>query len=145
MPFVACKLPNGLSLTLEGKPIVLVGANIGEDLENVSRNGSPNDNRSRVSGYGLTELSDEETKAFEDWKNKVTFNNGAPADGKLAGGFPALENGSILGPFKNRAEAEREAVTLAGMVTSGLEGLDPEKEGTEKIKIEADKDAGKQK
>lgn len=138
MPVIACKLPAGLNIRHAGKSIVLVGANIGEDLENVSRNGRPSDNASRCHGYGLTTVSEADADLFTDWANQVTYNNGKPADGKLAEPFPALENGSILGPFKSIDEARKECASIAGAVTTGFEGLDAEKEG-----IEENKDAAK--
>ncbi len=138
MPVIACKLPAGLNVRHAGKSLVLVGANIGEDLENVSRNGRPSDNSSRCHGYGLTTISDADAALFADWANQVTYKNGTPADGKLAEPFVALENGSILGPFKSTDEARKECASLAGAVTTGFEGLDPEAEG-----IEENEDAAK--
>lgn len=140
MPVIACKLPNGLLIDHNGSRITLAGANIGEDLENVSRNGRPNDNSRRSHGYGLSEISDKDAEAFTDWVNQVTYKNGKPADGKLADPFPALENGSILGPFKTLDEARKEVASLASSVLTGFEGLDAEKEG-----IEENKDADKKK
>ena len=118
----------------------MVGGNIGEDLENVSRNGRPNDNEFRAHGYGLTEISEDDAKAFDDWKNAVTFKEGDKAKGKLADPFPALENGSILGPFKTKDEARKEAASLAAAVSTGFEGLDPE---AEKIEENTDANLGK--
>lgn len=143
MPFVACKLPAGLQIDAYGQVIILHGANIGEDIENVSKNGSPGDNPFRTHGYGLTELNPAQAEAFEKWSNDVTYVNGdKPAGKKLAAPFPALENGSILGPFKTIDDARKESATLASAVTTGFEGLDPEKEGTDSVKIEQDDDAG---
>ncbi len=101
------------------------GANIGENLRNPSENGAPTDNRDRAYGYGLTELSDGQAETFADWSKVVTFKNGDPAAGKLAEPYPALENGAILGPFKNKDEAIKELTTIASAVTTGFEGLDP--------------------
>ena len=137
MPFIACKLPNGLQITHNGETITLLGANIGENLGLVSANGLPLDHSSRASGYGLTEITDRQAEAFADWSNKVTYKDGVKEAGKLADPFPALENGSILGPFKSEADARKEVVATASMVTSGFEGLDPSKEG-----VEEDKEAG---
>lgn len=128
---IACKLPAGLQIDHNGQMIVLVGANIGEDIENVSRNGSPSDNASRTHGYGLTTLNEAQTEAFNDWVNQVTYKDGKPASGKLAAPFAALENGSILGPFKNIEEARKECASIASAVTTGFEGLDAEAEGVE--------------
>lgn len=122
---IACKLPNGLVVRHAGEEITLKGANIGENLRNPSENGNPNDNRDRAYGYGLTELSDKQGEVFADWAKVVTFKNGNPTDGKLAEPYPALENGSILGPFKSKDEAIKEVTTLASSVSTGFEGLDP--------------------
>jgi len=140
MPFIACKLPHGLRIQHQGKEILLVGGNIGEDLENVSRNGRPNDNEMRAHGFGLTEVSAADADVFEDWRNKVTYNEGAKEKGKLAHPFPALENGSILGPFKTKDEARKEAASLASSVSTGFEGLDPD---AEKIEENTDANSGK--
>jgi hypothetical protein len=138
MPVIACKLPHGLQIAAAGRTIVLVGANIGEDLETVSRNGSPSDNGSRSFGYGLTEISDKDAEAFAAWSKDVVYKNGNPADGKLDEPYLALENGSILGPFKSKDEARKEIAGIASAVTTGFEGLDSAKEG-----VEVDKDANK--
>lgn len=131
MPFVACKLPNGLEISHEGKTIVLHGANIGEDLENVSRNGAPTDNALRSYGYGFTELSDANAQTFQNWCDFVTYKGGDKANGKLADPFLALENGSILGPFKTKDEAVKEVTALHAAVRTGMEGLEPAAEGIE--------------
>lgn len=131
MAVVACKLPAGLSIRHAGAVLTLAGSNIGEDLENVSRNGRQTDNARRVHGFGLTELNDADADVFTDWANKATYQNGSPSDGKLSAPFPALENGSILGPFKTLDEARRECAAMAGVIATGFEGLDPEKEGVE--------------
>lgn len=138
MPVIACKLPAGLQIMHGGRSIVLAGANIGENLESVSRNGSPTDNDRRSHGFGLSEISDTDAEVFTDWVNQVTYKNGKPADGKLAEPFLALENGSILGPFKSLDEARKEVASIASSVTTGFEGLDSEAEG-----VETDKDAKK--
>lgn len=130
MTVVACKLPAGLEIHHNGRRIVLHGANIGEDLENVSRNGSPNDNQMRAFGYGLTELNPADTEAFQDWVGQVTFKDGKSGE-KLAEPFAALENGAIMGPFKDRGEAIKEIGTLHSSVLTGMEGLDPAKEGVQ--------------
>lgn len=131
MPFIACKLPAGLAIHHKGKVLVLVGANIGEDLENVSKNGRPSDNARRAYGYGLTEVSADSAAIFTDWANAVTYTDGLAASGKLPEPFVPLENGSILGPFKTIDEARKEVASLASSVTTGYEGLDPAKEGVE--------------
>lgn len=140
MSVIACKLPAGLQIQHAGRVIVLAGANIGEDLENVSRNGNPSDNSRRIHGFGLTELKDADAEVFQDWVNQVTYKNGKPGDGKLADPYPALENGSILGPFKSIDEARAEVTSIASSISTGFEGLDGEKEG-----VEPDKDAGNKK
>lgn len=145
MSFVACKLPAGLRIDHMGEVIVLHGANIGEDLENVSRNGRPNDNQLRSYGFGLTELDDKKTEAFEAWKSAVTYKEGKKEAGKLAEPFAALENGSIQGPFKSIDDARKEVATLHSAVTTGTEGVDPDKEQGQ-VKIEdATDDGGKAK
>lgn len=131
MAIFACKLPNGIAIRHNEKIITLAGANVGETLANVSLNGSPSDNARRAHGYGLTEVSNALVETFNDWAAKVTYKNGNPADGKLAEPFPALDNGSILGPFRTMDEARRECASIAGAVTTGFEGLDPEAEGVE--------------
>lgn len=131
MPFIACKLPSGLQIDHNGETIVLLGANIGENLAQVSANGLPSDNASRASGYGLTEVNDKQAAAFEDWSNQVQYVNGDKAAGKVPEPFPALDNGSILGPFKSKDEARKEAALMSSAVASGFEGLDPAKEGVE--------------
>lgn len=135
MPVIACKLPAGLTIRHKGAKLTLAGSNIGEDLENVSRNGRPGDNPRRAHGYGLTEVSEDDAKVFAEWSDAVTFKNGVRSDGKLAEPFPALENGSILGPFKTIDEARKECASLATAVSTGFEGLDPEKEGTKDVEI----------
>lgn len=130
MPFYACKLPQGLEVEVNGQTITLCGANIGEELDNPSKNGSPRENRSRVYGFGLTELNERQTEAFEAWKKEVTHD----PDGKPLrnSGFPAFENGLILGPFKTRADAEKEVAAVSSIVTTGFEGVDPEEEKKKK-------------
>lgn len=132
MPFYACKLPHGLEVDHGGQTIVLHGANIGEELDALSKNGSPRENRSRVYGFGLTELNERQTEAFEAWKTEVTTKDGKPLPG--GGGFPAFENGLILGPFKSRAEAEKECQAVSSIVTTGFEGVDPEEDEKAKKK-----------
>ena len=68
MSFYACKLPHGLKVEHGGQTVILHGANIGEELDNPSKNGSPRENRQRVYGFGLTELPDSQTEAFEAWR-----------------------------------------------------------------------------
>lgn len=131
MPFIACKLPSGLKIDHDGETIILLGANIGENLANASLNGSPADNASRTSGYGVSQVTDKQAEAFKNWADGVTYVNGVPGDGKLRNPFPALENGSILGPFKTREEANKECAAMAGLVKTGFEGLDPAAEGVE--------------
>lgn len=129
MSFYACKLPHGLKVEHGGQTIILHGANIGEELDNPSKNGSPRENRQRVYGFGLTELSDAATEAFEAWRKEVTT---GPDGGKIKNGFVAFENGSILGPFKTRADAEKECAAVASIVQTGTEGVDPEVEAKKK-------------
>lgn len=129
MPFYACKLPHGLEVETGGQTIILHGANIGEEIDNPSKNGSPRENRARVFGFGLTELNDRQTEAFEAWKTEVTAKDGKPL---RDGGFPAFENGLILGPFKSRADAEKECAAVASIVTTGFEGVDPVEEENKK-------------
>lgn len=138
--FVACKLPSGLQIDAHGQLIVLLGANIGEDIENVSKNGQPSDNARRTHGYGITELNDAQADAFEKWSHEVLYVGGVKAKGKLANPFPALDNGSILGPFDSIDDARAECASLASAVTTGFEGLDPTKEGTDTVKIEKAED-----
>lgn len=128
MPFIACKLPAGLRIDHEGKTLTLVGSNIGEDLGTVSRNGMPGDNEFRVSGFGLSEVSAEQAETFQKWSDAVTYNEGDKNKGKLTHPFPALENGSILGPFKTIDEARKECKAIADSVKTGFEGLDEEEE-----------------
>lgn len=143
MPVFACKLPNGLDIRHQGKSIILVGANIGEDLEAVSKNGLPSDNSARSHGYGLTTLSDEDAAVVNDWMNQVTYKDGKKANGKLAEPFLPVENGSILGPFGSIDEARKETATLASSITTGFEGLDAEKEAEKLDGVKPDKEAGK--
>lgn len=135
--FYACKLPNGLEVEHRGETIVLAGANIGEELDNVSKNGSPRENRRRVYGFGLTELNDRQAEAFASWKDEVTTKDGKALPD---GGFPAFANGLILGPFKSAAEAEKECAVLASAITSGFEGVDPDGKDAKAAKIETRKD-----
>lgn len=142
MPVFACKLPNGLDVRHQGKSIVLLGANIGEDLGAVSKNGLPSDNASRSHGYGLTTLSDDDANTLADWINQVTYKDGKKANGKLAEPFAPLENGSILGPFGSIEEARKETATLASSIVTGFEGLDAEKEAEKADGVKPDKEAG---
>lgn len=137
MAIFACKLPHGLQISHGGKTIVLRGANIGESIALVSPNGLPADNADRSHGYGLTTVPDDHVEAFNDWANAVTYKNGKAADGKLQDPFAALENGSILGPFKTMTDARKECESMATAVKTGFEGLDAEKEAG----IEENKDA----
>lgn len=125
MPFYACKLPHGLEVEHNGQTIVLHGANIGEEIDNPSKNGDPRENRMRVYGFGLTELNAKQAEAFDAWKTEVTTKDGKPLRN---GGFPAFENGLILGPFKTRDEAEKECASVSSIVTTGFEGVDPEED-----------------
>lgn len=136
MPVIACKLPNGLQIQHEGKTLVLHGANIGERLANVSPNGDLDDGTLRSGGFGLTEVKDSEAELFSAWAKAVTYKEDGTT--KLNEPFPALENGSILGPFKSMDEARRECSTLASSVETGFEGLDPEAEGVESSDDEDD-------
>jgi len=131
MTFYACKLPHGLRVDYQGTTIILAGANIGEELDNPSKNGSPRENRQRVYGFGLTEVSDTQTEAFEKWRTEVTTFKGE----KLKDGFPAFDNGSILGPFKSRNDAEKECASVSSIVTTGFEGVDPEVEEKKKTGV----------
>ena len=128
MPFYACKLPHGLHVDHQGTTIILHGGNIGEELDNPSKNGSPRENRQRVYGFGLTEVSDKQGEAFESWRTEVTTHEGQ----KIKDGFVAFENGSILGPFKSRADAEKECAAVYSIVQTGFEGVDPEVEAAKK-------------
>lgn len=136
MPFIACKLPSGLVIDHEGKTLTLVGGNIGEDLANVSRNGSPNDNARRESGYGLTEITADQATTFEEWSKAVTYDK---SGAKLAHPFLALENGTIAGPFKTIDEARKECRLMSGAVPTGFEGLDEEEEAKKTGVTRADK------
>lgn len=125
MPFYASKLPTGLKVEHGGQTVILNGANIGEELDSVSKNGAPRENRMRVHGYGLTDMTPPQADAFEGWRKEVTLTK----DGmKVVGGFQGFENGSILGPFKSWSDAEKECSAMSGLVTTGFEGVDPEKE-----------------
>ena len=142
MPVIACKLPHGLTVIHNSQKLALVGGNIGEDLENVSRNGRPNDNSRRAGGFGLTVLNDAGAALFSSWAAAVTYKGGQKANGKLAEPYAAIENGSILGPFADEAEAIRECGALSGSIVTGTEGLDPEAE-QKKGGVEPDKESGK--
>lgn len=131
MSFYACKLPHGIHVEHNGTTIILAGGNIGEEIENPSKNGAPRENRQRVYGFGLTEISDTQTEAFEAWKKEVTMHNGQ----KVKDGFLAFDNGSILGPFKTRGDAEKECAAVASIVTTGFEGVDPEAEEAKKSNV----------
>lgn len=131
MPVIACKLPAGIDIRHKNQRILLAGANIGEDLENPSKNDSPSDNRRRASGYGLTEITADQAAVFTDWCNQATYRDGDKAKGKLDNPFPALENGSILGPFKSFEEARKECDALASSIETGFEGADPKNFGLE--------------
>lgn len=143
MPFIACKLPHGLTIDHDGHRLTLLGANVGERLAQVSPNGDPNDNENRIAGFGVTRLDDRATEFFEKWRNDVTFVNGDPKKGKVRDGFPALENGSILGPFASIEDLRAEVQPLAASVVTGFEGLDPAVEAEKTGGVEPDKDAGK--
>lgn len=139
MPFYACKLPHGLEVEHSGQTIVLHGANIGEEIDNPSKNGEPRENRMRVYGFGLTELNAKQAEAFDAWKTEVTTKDGQPLRNS---GFLAFENGLILGPFKTRDEAEKECASVSSIVTTGFEGVDPVEEEKKKTgtKVETRKD-----
>lgn len=137
MPFYACKLPHGLEVEHNGQTIILCGANIGEELDNPSKNGSPRENRQRLYGFGLTELNDKQAEAFEAWKASVTTDGEGK---KIADGFVAFDNGSILGPFKNYKDAESECQALASAITTGFEGVDPDVEAKKKTGVKTRED-----
>jgi hypothetical protein len=124
MPFVICKLPHGLSIKHNGQTINLNGANEGYDPAFVAPNGKFNDGERRTGGFGITEISPEQFDAFNDWSDKVTFNDGDKTKGKLVEPNLALENGLIVA-FKSEGDARKEAKNLAGYVTTGTEGIDP--------------------
>lgn len=132
---VACKLPHGLQFTHNGRTVVLRGANSGETLEMPSRNGSPNDNATRTEAYGLTTLSDEDSKAFVEWQKAVTLDEGGK---KLTEPFVAFENGAIQGPFKSIDDARKEAGAISGAVSTGFEGLDADKEAAKADGVKPD-------
>ena len=138
MPFIACNLPHGIRLDLaDGRALTLLGANIGENLQMVSPNGSPSENRSRRYGYGITELTGQQTEAFTMYRNSALYENGDPKGKKLAHPMLAFESGAIVGPFASYAELEAEVSTLAGIVTTGFEGVDPDK-AMEKLGVQTD-------
>lgn len=132
MPFYACKLPHGLRVEANGKFVTLRGANTGTRLDLVDPNGIPVDNANRYHGYGITEISDDGVKTFTAWADSVTYNGGVKENGKVENPFPALENGSILGPFKTREDAQKEIRDVEGIVVTGFEGIDTEKEAKKK-------------
>lgn len=127
MPFYASKLPFAFEVDHNGQNIILNGSNVGEELDNPSKNGMPREHRSRVYGFGLTELSDKQADAFAAWKESVTMHDGQ----KVEGGFTAFDNGAILGPFKTAKDAEAECAALSSAINTGFEGFDGEKEEAE--------------
>lgn len=121
MPFVACKLPAGLTIQpLSGEPINLRGPNdSGSSV--LAPNGITFDTEDRAAGYGLTQLTDDQAARFVAWSDSVTTKDGKP----VAQPFLPLDNGSILGPFKSKDEARKEAQAVHAMVSTGFEGIDP--------------------
>jgi hypothetical protein len=127
---IACKLPHGLRIEFGGDAVELNGANVHTDAQNPLPNGTEPGGESYSYGFGLTTLSDKQQATFEAWQKAVTHDsNGGP----LRDPFPPLANGSIQ-MFKTETEARRETKDLAGMVTTGLEGLDADAELNKALK-----------
>lgn len=122
--FVACKLPHGLSIRHAGQSIDLFGPNADYNENLVMPNGYVPDSERVSGGFGITKLEGDQQAAFEDWQNQVTFKDGDKAKGKLQEPFLPLENGTLL-VFKSEADARKETKSLAGMVETGTEGIDP--------------------
>lgn len=142
MPFIACKLPHGLSVRHEGKTLDLNGPNEGSDPLDPMKNGAQVDSGIASAGYGLTQVTDDQVALFNSWKKAMLF----ASDGKtkLNEPFVALENGSIMGPFGSIDEARAECQAMSDMVRTGFEGIDPATDPAMKAAgIETDPEAGK--
>lgn len=98
---VACKLPHGLALQVDGdaRRITLRGGN----------------SRDAVAGYGFTMVDQD---FFNAWKKQVTPD------------FAPLKNGMIF-ESKTLAEAKDEAAEISADVVTGFEPTEPKKEGVE--------------
>jgi hypothetical protein len=131
--FVACKLPHGLQITHAGKVLRINGPNEGMDLSDPAKNGAERDTAKSYGGFGLTELKDDDAKAYQAWVAAVTFKDGDKSKGKHEEPFAALENGALL-DFPSQAAARSEIDAIGKSVTSGFEGVDPsdKKNGVEK-------------
>lgn len=136
---VACKLPQGLEITHNNRSILLRGQNVGFDADNPTVMGKF---RGDANGFGLTTLEGPDADVFQEWVDEVTYKKdasgkAAKANGKLATPFLALENGSIQ-VFKSRADAEAETNMLGDSVTTGFEGIDPDKDLPKNLSTDTD-------
>jgi len=112
--FVASNLPHALTVEHKGRTIVLNGANVGHDPENLPKNGFAPDTEFRAHGYGLTEVSGEDEAALKDW---------IAISGK---GDGPVKNGSII-IAGTKADAKKEAKDHDTAKTAA-KGIDPEKD-----------------
>lgn len=128
---VACKLPHGLTIKHNGQTINLNGTNAGSSPLNPLVNGGMSDGKLVSADYGLTELTDDQAKAFAEWSDWAQYKHkdGVPvkAAGLLDEPFLPLVNGAIL-TFKSMDEARKETSQLSADVVTGYEGLDGDAE-----------------
>lgn len=128
---VACKLPHGLTINHNGQTINLNGTNAGSNPLNPLVNGGMSDGKLVNADYGLTQLTDDQAAAFQDWSDWATYKHkdGKPdkAAGQLAEPFLPLVNGAIL-TFKSMDEARAETSKVSADVVTGFDGLDGDAE-----------------
>lgn len=125
--FFICKLPHGLTISHKGSSVELRGANSSFNASTpiIGLNNLDGD----AYGFGITELNDKDAATVEDWAASVTLvldSDGKPTKTKLADPYPALDNGSIQGPFASEADAREEAKLLGSAVRTGFEPVDPD-------------------
>jgi hypothetical protein len=122
MVVVACKLPHGLMVRHNGKSVNLNGPNADQNPLVLMPNGVDMDSANVSAGFGLTELKGDDEATFTDWCKAVQFDKDGKT--KLAEPFAPLTNGSLIS-FGSMDEARKETKNLAGMVETGVEGIDP--------------------
>lgn len=112
--FVASNLPHALTVEHKGRTIVINGANVGFDPENLHKNGLMPDTEFRAHGYGLTEVTGEDEAALKDWM-EISRKGPGP-----------VQNGSII-VTGNKADAKKEAKD-ADTAKTAAKGIDPDKD-----------------
>lgn len=122
--WVASNLPQALVVEHNGCKLVVNGANVGFDPDNLPKNGLAPDTAVRFHAHGLTEFTGPEADAFKDW---------FAISGKGEG---PVRNGAIV-IADNEAGAKKAAKDNDTNRTS-RPGLDPAKDLPEGVETKKD-------